>query len=306
MKAAGILFISVLAIHSACMSVPAQTCDGQWQHGDGFPGIAGALGNTRVLAILPWDPDGPGPETLKIVVAGKFTTAGSIFASNIAAYDPETATWSALGTGITGSGSEVRGLAAAPDGSLIVVGDFTGAGGQTASDVASWNGTQWTPIGAIPFGSVHTVLVTPSGEIIIGGVFNDPWTNVEHVARWDGSTWVGYGAVPNEVYALALLDNGDLVIGGKFTNWGGSQGDYIARWDGAAWHPLGAGFNNYVRSLTVLGNGDLIAAGDFSSTGAMAVMLALMVPGVGLVVLKPHWMRWTWPTSMVPLMSPLT
>ena len=58
-------------------------CATQWLGGDEVPGVAGT-----VRATTTYDPDGAGPATPLLVVAGEFTVAGDTVASNIATYDP--------------------------------------------------------------------------------------------------------------------------------------------------------------------------------------------------------------------------
>ena len=92
-----------------------------------------------------WDPDGPGPLPPVVVVGGSFTVAGSVVANNIAAWNPATGQWSALGVG---TNSTVRALSILPSGELVVGGEFTAAGSVIAQHVALWNGARWSRLGA--------------------------------------------------------------------------------------------------------------------------------------------------------------
>ncbi|MBN2227120.1 MAG: hypothetical protein JW763_07115 [candidate division Zixibacteria bacterium] len=51
--------------------------------------------------------------------------------------------WSALGTGMNG----IVGALTVYDGKLIAGGDFTLAGGISASHIAAWNGSSWASLG---------------------------------------------------------------------------------------------------------------------------------------------------------------
>src|SRR5690606_1190579 len=84
------------------------------------PGVGG-----DVFASVLWDPDGGGPATPRLVVAGAFATAGGVSASNIASWDPLTGAWSPLGLGTNGT---VVALAVLPTGELVAGGGFTTAG----------------------------------------------------------------------------------------------------------------------------------------------------------------------------------
>ena len=73
-----------------------------------------------------------------LVLGGAFSIAGTVVANRIAAYDPATSVWSALGSGMNG---EVWALTALPNGDLVAGGPFTSAGGVSAPGIARWNGT---------------------------------------------------------------------------------------------------------------------------------------------------------------------
>src|SRR5262245_55219942 len=97
-------------------------------------GPPSGIGGT-VRASVAWDPDGAGPLPERLVVGGTFSTAGNVLVNNIAAWDPATGAWSALGSGCNAS---VHTLAALPNGRLVAGGQFTSAGGVVASRIAAW------------------------------------------------------------------------------------------------------------------------------------------------------------------------
>jgi hypothetical protein len=79
------------------------------------------------VSALAWD-----PVNSRLFVAGRFTTAGSISASNIAQWQGNT--WSALGSGVNG---DVKSLAWDPVRSRLAAGgSFSDAGGNPATRVA--------------------------------------------------------------------------------------------------------------------------------------------------------------------------
>ncbi|MFN8730160.1 MAG: hypothetical protein ACK5Z4_09920, partial [Planctomyces sp.] len=138
--------LSVLAVLGVS-GVRAQ-CTPQWQPFDPttatFPGVNGIVNATTM-----WDPDGPGPQTPKLVVGGVFTFAVNVLANNIALYDPATGAWSALGSGMSNGASSafVYALTPLPGGDLIAGGRFTTAGGVTVNSIARWNGSAWSALG---------------------------------------------------------------------------------------------------------------------------------------------------------------
>src|SRR5204862_104226 len=97
---------------------------------------------------------------------------------------------SSLGSGVQswGSSGNVFAIAPLPGGALIAGGSFTTAGGQPASNIAHWNGTAWSPLGAGINGSVRTIHVLPNGDVIAAGEFTQAGGGPAHViTRWNGS-----------------------------------------------------------------------------------------------------------------------
>lgn len=214
---------------------------GAWSGiGGGVNGVVGALD------VLPGG---------QLVVAGLFSVAGSIAASNIAIWNG--ATWSALGSG---TNNFVTDLAVAPNGELFVGGSFTFAGGVQALNVARWNGS-WSNLATGPGGPVRTLSILPSGNLVAGGSFSG------NLLVWNGSGWNSFPvATPNgTVNASLVLPNGDLVIGGSFLAVGAQTVQYVARWNGATWSSFGAGLSSAVYSLSQLAGGQVAAANENAS-----------------------------------------
>src|SRR4030095_8157977 len=115
-----------------------------------------------------WDPDGAGPMPPTLVVGGEFTIAGTALANRIAACDPVTGAWSALGSGM--NGSFVYALATLPNGDLVAGGHLTTAGGVSANYIARWNGTSWSALGSGTNGNVYALTTLPNGDLVAGGL----------------------------------------------------------------------------------------------------------------------------------------
>ena len=243
-------------------------CALQW-----LPGAPYAGANDGVTAATRWDPDGPGPGGELLAVAGWFRVIGTVRANSVAAYDPATGQWAALGEGTNGP---VHTLLALPNGDLVAGGQFSVAGGGSASQIARWNGTTWAPIGTgLPVGAggfgVRALASLPNGDLVAGGAFAAPGGTLS-IARWNGSAGsargggVG-GTSQASVFALCARTNGDLIAGGQFSSAGGAAVANIARWNGTTWSPLAMGVDGSVLALRELANGDLAVGGRFDNAG---------------------------------------
>lgn len=158
------------------------------------------------------------------------------------------------------------------NGSLIVAGNFSVAGGIMAHNIAAWNGTTWSALNEGLNGEVYALAIY-NGKLVASGEFhisgNTPLT---HIAMWDGSFWsnVGFGLVtPATVLAVY---NGRLVV----NNFDNSGNGSIGAWDGTSWAPLDTYYWNcffddaeIIRSLTVF-DGKLYAAGRFDTADGHA------------------------------------
>jgi len=177
--------------------------------------------------------------------------------------------WNALGTGMNDYGMK---MAWGNDGKLYVGGNFTTAGGVTVNRIASWDGTTWAAMGATPGanGTVYGVVVTPSGDVVIGGSFATAGgvATCLRVARWTGSAWVTMGGgLPNGVVgALLSLPNGEIYAAGTFTDVTG-KGNYLSIWNGAFWRKLPSEVNDVVNYLEIAPDGMIWISGSFTAAG---------------------------------------
>ncbi len=245
----------------------AAQCASQWSPSTPLAGV-----NGTVACSASWDPDGAGPLTPRIVLAGDFTAAGTTLANRICAYDPATGAWHTFGSGLaTGVIDAVVGM---PNGDLVAGGQFDTIGGIAADNVARWNGAGWQAMGTgLPApGTTNGAFVSalaarPNGELVAGGAFTLSGTaSVGFLAVWSGSAWVPLagGAVDGVVTALATMPNGDVAVSGAFATAGGVPADRLARWNGASWSAIPAGptSGNWVTCLAAAPNGDLLAGGE--------------------------------------------
>jgi hypothetical protein len=208
-----------------------------------------------------------------LYAGGHFSTAGGNPANFIAEWNGSA--WSPLASGIGGTDASTNVFSLAVyNGSLYAGGHFANAGGNPASHIAQWDGSNWTNVGSGLNGDVHCLTVY-NGSLYAGGTFTTAGGNpVSNIAQWNGSSWTslgtGIGLTGNTVLSLAVY-NGLLYAGGHFTSAGGAPSNYIAQWNGSKWDSVGSGMNTNgdVYSLTVYNN-ILYAGGLFTTAGGIS------------------------------------
>ena len=246
-------------------ALPAQPpCALAYADGTALAGVDG-----DVYWTLPWDPDGTGPLPRLLVLAGNFRTAGSQAARNVAAYEPLTGSWFALGNGPPAT---VDGIATSASGRLVVA---------AASAVHEWNGSSWVQLGSSLGGGftlgVGAVAALANGDVLAGGTFQGIGSAAIHgLARWNGSSWQAFGA-PTAPWTLGSVDrilqlpNGDIYVAGLFNLIGGVACERIARFDGSQWHAVGQA-PQFAASLVVDSQGNLVATGSFVTPTGTATL----------------------------------
>src|ERR1051325_902541 len=137
---------------------------------------------------------------------------------------------------------------------LAVAGNFTVAGSTPAINIATWDGTDWSAVGAgvRACGGVRA-LAALNGELVAGGQLlpGNP-SNFQAIMHWTGSAWEPMGGqLDGSASALAVV-NGQLYAGGRFrsASFGSPSYDVVTRWDGSAWSPISnINFNGSVLTL---------------------------------------------------------
>jgi len=85
----------------------------------------------------------------------------------------------------SGPGSEV----------VVIAGQFTAAGDTLASGIATWDGTNWQPLGGTSSSPPSiSALAVYQGQLYAGGSFADNGgIPVSCIARWNGAAWEPLG-----------------------------------------------------------------------------------------------------------------
>jgi trimeric autotransporter adhesin len=231
------LVFGLICASLATPSAFAQLCEENWLPQGQIPGA-----DLSITTSLMWDPDGTGPRTPVLVVAGQFSAVGGIRANRIATYDLRTGVWAPLGEGVDGG---VNALAVAPDNSLLVGGTLFTAGGLPARDLARWNGSTWSSLNLVSSPGVHAICVLPNNSIVIGG----PNASVpgRSLQILEGTSWRQIGGVFEQnkwggVYSLASIRRPSgawrLLVGGEFRA-ANQSFENIASFDGIGWSSFG-------------------------------------------------------------------
>jgi hypothetical protein len=241
--------LPLLAAWSCFVSDAAAQCQWTVEPNGHAPGA-----NGTIAASVPWDPDGPGPLPVHVVIAGAFGAIGPTTTWNMAMRHPTTGVWSSLGAGV-GAPNYVSSIDAMPNGELVVAASFSSG---SLDGIGRWNGTSWTLLPAGNPSYPRAVRAMPNGDVLAGGYGG--------VTRWDGSTWTRLGptsgGLDGVVNCIALAANGDVLAGGSLTV-AGSPSRGIARWDGTAWSMLGgtSSVTSTVYTILPMPNGDVYLGG---------------------------------------------
>lgn len=252
-------------------------------NGEHWSALDGGLGGFTVTVsdLVEFD-DGSGPA---LYVGGIFSTAGRVETNGLARWDGMH--WSSIGS-VLGSSPYVIAMKVVDLGDgprLCIAGRFTSVGGVAANNIALWDGTTWSALGAGMPGETYALEVFDDGggPAIYAGSYL--------LRRWNGSTWQ---TVVNSIklasgsigYATALLAIDDergpaLVVGGQFATLDGVPVNLVGRWDGTRWTSWGDGLAGGVAALRMHddGSGPALFIGGSLTIGAQQHNLLKRVDG---------------------------
>ncbi|RJP32679.1 MAG: hypothetical protein C4547_13240 [Phycisphaerales bacterium] len=267
-------FLLVLASASAAQAAP-QGCEPEWVTTLGNPGIADGY----VAPMLAWD-DGSGEQ---LYVGGSFSRVGGISAESVAAYDPDSRSWSPLGRGL--ASGFLTALTPFDDGNgdlLMVGGFFANAEGLPGtSGLAAWNGSTFASVGGGTDGngavwSLESSDYDGTNRLYIGGGFASyGGVTASCIASWDGrrvapvGTGQGVqGSFNPFVTDIQAWDDGNgpaLYIVGRYDTVDGVAAPVCSRFKHGAWERVGAGLRvssglRHVETMTLYddGNGEAL------------------------------------------------
>ena len=182
--------------------------------------------------------------------------------------------WSQLGSGMTGPSwphrlARVYALAVVND-VVYAGGDFTDAGGTSASMIARWSGNGWSPLNTGVNAPVYA-LATSDNDLYVGGLFDNFYGLAgNRIARWNNSGWTAVGGISPRSLRPASPDLGyravtDIELAGSeiYTAGGWDPSDYedvgfMSKWNGSQWSDVIVSF--YITALAFSGS-EIYAAG---------------------------------------------
>lgn len=218
-----------------------------------------------------------------IYVGGDFTQIVGVANTNgIAVWNPQTASWAALGTGATGG--LVYQLAMLPDGSIVAVGTFTSMGGvANTNKIARWNGSAWSSISSAFVGTdIRAAIVAPSGVLYIAGLF----TSVGGVAAANVTSYTP-STTTWAALSTGIASTGNALAWGSGFLYAALDGTGVSRWNGTAWSNIGTttGGSAAPFALAVDAAFNLYAGGDFTAIGGITASNIAKWNGVAWVPL---------------------
>ncbi|CAN5786773.1 hypothetical protein BH11PLA1_BH11PLA1_22880 [soil metagenome] len=204
----------------------------------------------------------------QLVLGGEFSVVfypSNESATNLILHDG--LNWRPLSPSTTGLRAPGGVFAIAPDGDILVAGNFvnlTGTPVVAQSSVFRWSETAgWHMLGTSLGNTIRTLFVRADGSILAGGAFN---RGGSRAARFDGSDWVPFGGITDgAVNVFAESSTGSLYAGGTFTEADGSAVNRMARFAGQSWRPIGLGLDNTVNQLFFAPDDTLFASGPFTA-----------------------------------------
>lgn len=258
-------------------------------NGSGWNPLSSGIGSTP-FSVSTWDPDASGSMPPEVVVGGSFTFAGGPGINRMARWNGSS--WQSFGTGMP-SGIVYALTNWDPDGTgplisaPVAAGVIATAGTRQVSNVASWQGSDWRPLGNGINASVTSLIKWDkdgpgplNAEIVAGGGFTiASGKTVNRIARFDGVEWHPLATgLSGGVWDLTTWDpdgggplNDEILAVGDFLMAGPTTVNRVARFDGTQWHPFGAGIGAHLETVTVWdldgpggAPGQVIVGGSFS------------------------------------------
>lgn len=216
-----------------------------------------------------------------LYAGGSFDTVDGKQIFGIARWDGTN--WYPLSTGIYAA-DEDDGVFAllVYNGYLYVAGGIDSAGGVPVSEIAKWDGANWSAVGSYTNGPMYA-LAEYNGSLYVGGWADTiGGTPANSIAMWNGTSFTpldsGLYGEPGGSQVNALISySGELYAGGFFDSVNGQFINCIAKWNGSKWSSVGTGINvgGSIIAMTTFNNALYIGGGFDSAGGTYAKNIAM-------------------------------
>jgi len=174
----------------------------------------------------------------KLYMGGLFTLASNSKIKNLAVWDG--AKWDS----VTSIGGAVRGITFAPNGDLVISGQFTSlAGNSNFRYLAKWNGTQWDSLGARPNAQVRKVLYKGNTLFASGDFISIGGKSVAAFAQWNGTGWDTVSTAVSNVNTF-VFQGDTLFVSGTISGLGYQFNNGAGYFVNGQWTKMGSGFQN--------------------------------------------------------------
>jgi uncharacterized delta-60 repeat protein len=222
----------------------------------------------------------------KVIVAGEFTSFGSIARNRIARLNRDGTLDEGFSVG-TGTNNNVYSLALQDDDKILIGGNFSNYNGSSVNRIARLN-TDGSldssfAVGSISSSFVYSIAIQDDDKILIGGTFTSiAGTTVNRIARLnangsldtDFAISTGSGA-NGDIRSLVIQSDGKILVAGNFTSFNGSSVNRILRLntDGTldTSFSAGSGANAVINTIAVQDDGKILVGGNFTSYNAVNI-----------------------------------
>ena len=226
----------------------------------------------------------------KPVAKGSYSLSASLLFALLLVVPPGySQTADSFNPGIPGSSTELYGLAAQPDGKILVGGSFLKLAGRAQYYLGRVNADGTPDLSFAPFdnrgSNVTCISVQSDGKILVGGKFKGiGGQSRSYIARLqsDGNLDTAFSAIADSVvYTLAVQPDGRILAGGAFTNLNGQTRKFMGRFEAGG--VLDTNFNplldGAVNTMALQPDGGIVIGGSFSNVnGQVAIRLCRLNP----------------------------
>jgi hypothetical protein len=162
-------------------------------------------------------------------------------------------------------------LATDNSGNIYAAGMFNFADNNYCPNLAMWNGTTWSAVGAQnPNSYIFAIASDNAGNIYIGGIFTQIGTTpANRIAKWNGTSWSALGSGVDFTSQSIIIDSsGNVYAAGMKTSYSsGLISNSASRWNGSSWTSLGTNVDNYsIYSMALSPSGDVYVGMIFTDT----------------------------------------